>query len=150
MFTFKSIGHAIATGLNDAFKGAKAIETFIAKYATTANQQEVEALTSLIPSVGPTAAAVERGVFAVAGEVASILTDLTNGGEAKLLNAGFDSALIAEFTTLIHSVPGLIADKGMPAPMSMPAATLAFAHTVVQAPVVIIPAPAPSIGIGQK
>jgi hypothetical protein len=106
-FSFSSIGHAIASGLNDAYTGMKAVSSFIDKVATPTNQAEIEALTALIPSVGPEAVTIERAVFAVAGEVAAVLNDVTNGGEQKLLDAGFDATVIADFKTLIASIPGL-------------------------------------------
>lgn len=107
-FSFSSIGHALASGLHDVYTGAKAVEQFVAKIATPKNEAEVEALTSLIPGIGTQAAAVERGVFAVAGQLAAILTNVTNGGEQKLLDAGFDASVIADFKALIASVPGLV------------------------------------------
>lgn len=110
-FSFKSIGHALATGLSDAYKGATAVEKFIAKVATPGNEAEVEALTALIPTVGPEAATIERGVFAVAGEVGSLLSDITGAGEKALLGAGFDASIIADFKALIAGVPGLVTGK---------------------------------------
>jgi len=110
-FSFSSVGHAFAAGLHDVYTGAKAVESFIAKVATPANQAEIEALTSLIPSVGPQAAAIERGVFAIAGQLSGILTNVTNGGEQKLLDAGFDAAVIADFKALIGSIPSLVTTK---------------------------------------
>lgn len=106
-FSFSSIGHALATGLHDFYKGIVAVESFITKVDTPANQALVESLTNLVPVVGPQAVQVERGVFAVAGELASILTNVSSNGEAALVNAGFDATVIADFKALIQSVPGL-------------------------------------------
>ena len=51
---------------------------------------------------------MERGVFAVAGEAASILHALDGTGPQKLRDAGFDEQVIADFEALIASVPGLV------------------------------------------
>lgn len=107
-FSFSSIGHALAAGLHDVWTGMKAVESFVAKADTPANQQVIEGLTSLIPVIGPQAATVERGVFAIAGQAAAILTNITNSGEQKLLDAGFDAMVIADFKALIAAVPSMV------------------------------------------
>ena len=107
-FTIRSIGHGLAIGLHDFYVGIKAVEGFIAKNNTPQNQAIVEGLTSLIPVFGPEAQTVERALFAIAGQTASILTNVSAGGERKLLDAGFDAAVIADFKALIEAVPGLV------------------------------------------
>lgn len=126
-FSFSSIGHALATGIHDFYTGIIAVEGFVAKINTPANQATVEALTALIPVVGPQAVTVERGVFAVAGEVAAILTNVTNGGEQALLNAGFDQTIINDFKSLVSSIPGLFPTTAAPvsATVAIPATTVA-------------------------
>ncbi len=108
-FSFKSIGHECASILHDVWTGMTAVAGFIEKIDTTQNQALLETVTGLIPVVGPEAVAIERGVFAVAGQTAAVLGDVTKGGEQALLNAGFDAQVIADFKALIESVPGLFA-----------------------------------------
>lgn len=119
-FGFKSIGHFFSTAIHDVFVGAKAVETTITKVNTPANQKLVEDFTALIPSIGPAASDIERGVFAIAGETASVLNDATKNGESALVNAGFDAQIIAEFKALIASIPGTIKN-----PPALPATTTA-------------------------
>lgn len=109
-FSFASIGHAFATGLSDVVKAGEAVGNFIAKVTTPANQAEVEALTALAPApYNVVGVAVERGVFAVAGEVAGVIAKFEGAAAQKLADAGLDKGVIEDFEALIKSVPGLFA-----------------------------------------
>lgn len=108
-FSFTSIGHAIASGFQDLVKGEQAVQKFLAKIDTPANQAIVEGLTAIIPVYGAAGVAVERGVFAVAGEVAGVLKDFDAASVEKLVNAGLDKAVITDFQTLIKQTPSLFA-----------------------------------------
>lgn len=106
-FSFTSIGHAIAAGFQDVVKGEQAVSKFIAKIDTPDNQALVEGLTAIVPGVGSQAVLVERGVFAVAGEVASVLKDFDTASVEKLVNAGLDRTVITDFQNLIKNTPSL-------------------------------------------
>jgi hypothetical protein len=108
-FSFSSIGHAIATGLSDVVKGEQAVQKFLAKIDTPANQATVEAITALIPNYGSAGVLVERGVFAVAGEVASLLKDFDAASVEKLVNAGLDKTVLTDFQNILKSTPSLFA-----------------------------------------
>ena len=108
-FSFSSIGHALASGLSDIVKGEQAVVKFISKIDTPANQAIVEGLTALIPDYGASGVAVERGVFAVAGEVAAVLSKFDEASAQKLIDAGLDKAVIDDFLALLKSVPTLFA-----------------------------------------
>lgn len=109
-FSFSSVGHFLASALSDVVKGADAVASFLAKAVTPANQTEIEALTALLPgAAGVTGVAIERGVFAVAGEVASVIHTFDTAAIQKLADAGLDKDVITEFADLIKSVPGLFA-----------------------------------------
>lgn len=108
-FSFSSIGHALAAGFQDVVKGEQAVAKFIASIDTPANQAVVEALTAIVPVYGSAGVAVERGVFAVAGEVANILKDFDAASVEKLVNAGLDKSVITDFQNLIKNTPSLFA-----------------------------------------
>jgi hypothetical protein len=106
-FSFSSIGHAIAAGFQDVVKGEQAVQKFIAKIDTPGNEATVEALTALIPDYGAAGVVVERGVFAVAGEVAALLKDFDTASVEKLVNAGLDKTVITDFQTMLKGMPAL-------------------------------------------
>lgn len=106
-FSFSSIGHAFATGLSDVVKASKAVESFIAKIDTPGNEATVEALTALVPTYGSAGVVAERAVFAVAGEVAAALKDFDAASVEKLVNAGLDKTVLADFQSLIKGMPAL-------------------------------------------
>ena len=108
-FNFSSVAHVFATGLSDVVKGEQAVQKFLAKIDTPANQATVEAITALIPNYGSAGVVVERGVFAVAGEVAALLKDFDSASVEKLVNAGLDKTVLTDFQNLIKSTPSFFA-----------------------------------------
>lgn len=108
-FSFSSIGHALAAGFQDVVKGEQAVSKFLASIDTPQNQAIVEGLTAIVPVYGSAGVTVERGVFAVAGEVANVLKDFDAASIEKLVNAGLDKTVITDFQNLIKSTPSLFA-----------------------------------------
>lgn len=108
-FSISSVGHALATGLSDAVKASKAVTAFIAKIDTPGNEATVEALTALVPGYGADGVVIERGVFAIAGEVAGVLGKFDDASVEKLVNAGLDKSVIEDFVALLKSAPSLFA-----------------------------------------
>lgn len=107
--TWSSIGHVFASGFKDVVTGAKAVEAFIAKIDTPANQTEIEALTALIPGIGTQAAAAERLAFAALGEFAAAVNSADAAAQQNGLNVTLDAAFVAEIKALMAEFPALVA-----------------------------------------
>ena len=98
--TFKSVGHFFATSYEKVLSGLTKAE------ATEAN---VEKATSVVPVYGPLALTVEKAGYAVLGELSAVLNSGGAAAEAKLADAGLDSAVVATVKALLASIPDLAA-----------------------------------------
>ena len=92
--SFKSVGHMFATFFH-------AVGTGVAKLEST--ETSVETATAAIPGAAP-AVTIEKAAYAVLGEVASILNTGGEAVEAKLTDAGLDSAVVTQVKGLLGSV----------------------------------------------
>ena len=123
-FSFNSIGHFFASKLDQLVKVNQGIEAFVAK--ANLSSTKVEQLTALLPVVGVPAVQIERGVYAVAGEVAACLQKNDPALQAHLLDAGLDQQVVVDFQTLIAQLPAAFAGiefatAATPAPAAIPA-----------------------------
>lgn len=106
--TWKSIGHAFASGFSAIVKGSKYIEGAAVKIE--GSEQKVEQLSALIPGYGPAIVGVEQIAYAGLG---MIVGGLHYGGaafEQNLLDNGSDQAAIDEIKAIYKQFPNLLAD----------------------------------------
>jgi hypothetical protein len=108
MITVKSVGNfcariikGVATVAKDVVEEAPKIGAAI--NAAEGSKAEVEAVTSVIPKYGPLLVGAEDAAYAIAGEAASILVKVS---PKALLDAGFDSAVVATLEDLVKKIPG--------------------------------------------
>jgi len=103
--SLNSVGHFFAKFLH----GVLAVEQKAAKSLTelAATETTVEAVTT---SVGASAVVpVEKAAYAVLGEVAQVLTLAGEAGEAKLADAGLDSAVIEKVKSILADSSQVVA-----------------------------------------
>jgi hypothetical protein len=106
--TWKSIGHAFASGFSAIVKGASYIEGAVVK--VEGSEQKVEQLSALVPGYGPTIVAVEQISYAGLGMLVGALHYGGAAFEKNLLDNGADQSAIDEIKALVHKFPNLIAD----------------------------------------
>ena len=107
-YGWKSAGHFFASAIHDLKVAAHAVEAFIPKIEGMG--PEVEAITALVPVIGPTAAAWERAGESVLGEIAVLLQAGDAAAGEKLANIGFDKTVIADLQALFAGIPGLVSN----------------------------------------
>lgn len=96
--TFKSVGHFFAVAYTAVVKGLEKVE---------GTETTVETATSSIPG-SATAVLVEKGAYAVLGEISSLLAAGGAAAASKLADAGLDKAVVTQVQTLMTQVPELV------------------------------------------
>jgi hypothetical protein len=100
MFTFKSVGHAVAYALEKIHAGLQAVEKIIPAIQNDA--AIVEGITALIPGAGAqTAVAIERVAFGVLGDVAAAVNAADQATMAKGVSVTLDAEVAAAVKALI-------------------------------------------------
>lgn len=111
-FGFKNIEHALAVVAQDVVKGAKAVESFVAKVGPT--EAIVEGVTAL--TLGSGAVTIERGAYAALGLITKAANDVTDVTNAKGLSLDVDATMIADFKALYKLLHDEVTKQGIPAP----------------------------------
>jgi len=106
--TWKSIGHAFASGFSSIVRGSKYIESGLVKVESSA--PTVERLSALIPGYGPQIVAIEQVSYAALGMLVGGLHYSGAAFEQNLLNSGSDQTAIDTIKQLIVQYPSLVAD----------------------------------------
>ena len=97
--SFKSVGHFFAVAFTAVVKGLKDVE---------GTETTVETATASIPG-SATAVLVEKGAYAVLGEISSLLSVGGAAAASKLSDAGLDKAVVTQVQTLMAQVPEVVA-----------------------------------------
>lgn len=124
MFTFKSVGHFLASAAHDMKVGVQWLTT---------HQQQINAIGEtaatvvgvVAPQYAPIATAIERAGEAALGEVLAVIDRLDEAAAAKGASVTLDAAAVAEFRALLAKMKAL-----NPTAMTVPAN--------------LLPAPAPA------
>ena len=95
-FNIVSIEHGIAVLAQDAVKGAKAVDTFLAK-AVIKGAAAAPVIESLTAIVDPAAVPFERAAFAALGIIAKAAGEADSASAAKGLSITLDQQTWADF-----------------------------------------------------
>lgn len=106
--TWKSIGHAFASGFSSIVRGSKYMESALVK--VEGSEKTVEKLSALIPGYGPVIVEVEQLGYAALGMLVGGLHYSGAAFEQNLLNSGSDQTAIDTIKALIVKYPSLVAD----------------------------------------
>jgi hypothetical protein len=121
-FSFKNIGHFLATVAADIAKGARAAANVMTKAKRI--EPEVEALTGLL---FPQAVELERGAFALLGMAAQAVSEAGDAAAANGLNITLDQQLVADIKALIPAIEQYAKMVGAAKPAATAAAASAAA-----------------------
>jgi hypothetical protein len=140
MFSFASLGHAIASGLENVGKGTKWLIT--AGTAIESSESKVEDLTAMIAKFVPQAS-IALGLEKLGyGAIGVLLASLESGDTAvkqNLLNNGADESFLQQLELVRDAFPEIIAAAKAQFQAQAPAVTVAAKQAsllVVQAKVV--------------
>ena len=146
MFSFASLGHAIASGMEDVAKGVEWLTTEAEKIEPT--ESTVESITSVISKFVPQAGLALTLEKLGYGALGVVIAGLQSGDAAfkqNLLNAGADESFIQQIEAVIEAFPSVIAGAkaAFSAQTSATTAAAAKASLATVAPKLALKAPAP-------
>jgi hypothetical protein len=156
MFSFASLGHAIASGMENIAKGVSWLVTEGEKVASSA--ETVESITSVVAQFVPQAGLALTLEKLGYGALGVVIAGLQSGDAAfkqNLLNAGADESFIQQIEAVIEAFPSVIAGAKAAFNAQTPATTAAaakasLASVAVKALKAPAPAPpAPAVHAGQ-
>lgn len=106
MFSFKSVGHFLASVAHDVKVGV----TFLQNHEAQINSglQTAAAIVSVAdPALAPIATTIERAGEAALGEVLAVVSKLSDAEAAHGASISLDAAAIAEFKQLLVDIEKL-------------------------------------------
>lgn len=105
MFSFASLGHAIASGIENVAKGFEWVITEAGKVQGSASI--VEGITSVIPGASAILS-IEKLGYASIGVLVAVLKSGDAALKQNLINAGADESFIQQIEQLIQQFPDII------------------------------------------
>jgi hypothetical protein len=105
MFSFASVGHAIASGIENVAKGFEWLTTEAAKVESS--EKVVESITAIVPGAAAIVGLEKLG-YASLGVLIAVVKAGDDALKQNLINAGADESFIQQIEQLIQQFPTII------------------------------------------